>query len=107
MRSSNNLKEIYFGKDRFCFNNLSVSKEMMDLNNHPNKFLFYNCCKVLERVSIQKAALDVGCDTDCTQNSIVKFVQNAPHTLKWFGSDLTPENIEMLRSERLDIKQLN
>ena len=41
------------------------------------------------------------------RNALIKFVRNAPPSLCWFRSDLTPENMNMLRLERPDIELLN
>ena len=38
---------------------------------------------------------------------LIKFVRNAPPTLRWFRSDLTSDNMEMLRMERPEIELLN
>ena len=38
------------------------------------------------------------------QNMLIKFVRNAPPSLKWFRSDLTQGNIDMLQSERPGIE---
>jgi len=41
------------------------------------------------------------------QAALVKFVRTAPESLKWFRSDLSPENMEMLRAERPGIELSN
>ena len=41
------------------------------------------------------------------QNALIKFVRNAPSSLRWFRSDLSQENIAMLKKERLGIAFLN
>jgi hypothetical protein len=33
---------------------------------------------------------------------LIRFVRNAPN-LRWFRSDLTPENVAMLKAERPDV----
>jgi hypothetical protein len=68
---------------------------------------------MLERVSIRNAYWymdNVGHVADhfiVPQNVLIKFVRNAPPSLCWFRSDLTPENMNMLRLERPDIELLN
>ena len=77
--------------------------------------MFHRCCKALERVSIRNMNSrerfrdddDDDDDEDFTQNALIKFVRNAPPTLHWFRSDLTPDNITMLRMERPGIELLN
>lgn len=75
---------------------------LSDLDNHRNKFLFYHCSNALERVSIRNATFNGLFE----QNILIKFVRNVP-TLRWFRSDLTEENMNMLRLERPDIEFLN
>ena len=76
--------------------------------------MFHYCCKALERVSIRNMKFRIfwgddndDDDEDFTQNLLIKFVRNAPPTLHWFRSDLTPDNITMLRMERPGIELLN
>ena len=38
------------------------------------------------------------------QNALIKYIRNAPTTLRWFRSDLTTENIQMLHHERPEIE---
>ena len=88
---------------------------MSDLNKHPQTFLFYKLChKALEGVSIRNMTACFFDDGEnhplhhpLPQTALVKFVRNAPTTLKWFRSDLTQDNITMLQSERPGIKFLN
>lgn len=40
------------------------------------------------------------------QNALIKFVRNDPSTLRYFRSDLTLENTNMLRLERPGIELL-
>ena len=44
---------------------------------------------------------------DDKQNALIKFVRNAPSTLRWFRSDLTPDNMTTLRLEQPGIELLN
>ena len=118
MGSCNNLKEIYMDYSSFCYGGYSIEKvKISDLNNHHEIFMFHECCKALERVSIRNMKFkdflsddeddDDDDDEDFTQNALIKFVRNAPPTLHWFRSDLTPDNITMLRMERPGIELLN
>ena len=128
----NNLKELYL--DNWCFgfdhyrridenrdtvdvdddddndNSVTEIEAMSDSNNYPNVFLFCRLCnKPLERISIRNARC---MDPDWAQqiipqNVLMKFVRKAPETLVWFRSDLSPENIRILQSERPGIQLLN
>ena len=114
-RASKNLKEIHMNNSSFSI----FFREIMDLNNHHEIFMFHYCCKALERVSIRNMKFgdflryddDFNCDEDqkliFVQNILIKFVRNAPPSLHWFRSDLTPDNITMLRMERPGIELLN
>jgi hypothetical protein len=73
-----------------------------------SSFIF--CSKALERVSIRNAKRLVYQSSiiDKTpQDALTKFVRNAPITLRWFRSDLTQENMNMLRLERPEIALLS
>jgi hypothetical protein len=62
--------------------------------------------RVLERVSIKNCR----CQSDTNENetvelsqdALIKFVRETP-SLKWLRSDLTPENVAMLKAERPDV----
>ncbi|OEU23278.1 hypothetical protein FRACYDRAFT_233451 [Fragilariopsis cylindrus CCMP1102] len=112
MQASKNLKEINMNNSNFVLFDCKIS----DLNNYPDIFMFYHCCKVLERVSIRNMHFlnynvfdddDKPTREDFTQNVLIKFVRNAPPTLHWFRSDLTPDNMTMLRMDRPGIELLN
>jgi len=115
MRSARNLKEIIMDDSKFRsdddnndIDNSNDERRLSDLIDHPNTFLFHECCKVLERVSIRNAEHGNGTMlASVSQDALIKFVRNAPLTLKWFRSDLTKENIDMLRLERPGIELLN
>ena len=95
-----NLKEIEMNNCRFNFIN---NRDLDVWSNDPNKFLFHHCSENLERVSI-KNATTIGIDTNTPipQAELVKFVRKVP-SLRYFSSDLTPDNIAMLQQERSDI----
>ena len=89
--------------------------KMSDLENeeHAGIFLFYECTsKVLERVSIKNAKYG-GHHTEqedvfpIPQTALIKYVRNAPISLRWFCSDLSDKNITMLQHERPDIEFTN
>ena len=114
LRFCNNLKEIYVDHSSLNCIGSRQKDQISDLNNHHDIFMFHRCSKALERVSIRNMKFkgflsedDNYDDEDFKQNVLIKFVRNAPPTLYWFRSDLTPDNIVMLRMERPGIELLN
>jgi hypothetical protein len=104
MSSSNNLKEINMDNTSFICSGVKKA-HFADLNNHQDIFLFHKCCKSLERISIQNAKYYYPTNEGkLSQNSLIKFVRNAPPNLRWFRSDLSISNILMLRKERPGIE---
>ena len=110
MRTAKKLKVIMMDDSQFDRTDYHAEDEweeeemlLLDLDNHRNKFLFYHCSTALERVSIRNANWE---DVGIPQNALIKFVRNVP-TLRWFRSNLTEENMNMLRLERPDIEFLN
>ena len=93
MRTAKNLKEIIMNNSEFQF----------DLDITRKDRLFYCCSNALERVSISNARW---LNNPLPQSVLINFVRNVP-TLRWFRSDLTEENKNMLRLERPDIEFLN
>ena len=118
MCSSKNLKEINMDDTVFY-----MYDGIADLDNHQEIFLLYQCCKALQCVSIKNMKYSTLLDDDddgdddneydelqkmiYTQNLLIKFVRNAPPVLRWLRSDLTQENIKMLRLERPGIELVN
>lgn len=65
---------------------------MSDMHNHPNIFLFHKLRnQPLEGVSIRNVCLwrEFDYEMAIPQNVLLKFVRNAPMTLKWFRSNLS------------------
>ena len=96
----------------FGLENARERHQLSDLENdeHSKFFLFSYCRTKLERVSIRNAKwYGRGCpeETVIPQNALIKFVRNAPTSLRWFRSDLTEENLTLLRSERPGIELVN
>lgn len=107
-----NLKELHMddalimiSESKFdAYSNLDTENEVVS-----NQFLLHECSsKVLERVSMRNAKM---CHRTATplipaipQKALMKFILNAPTTLRWFRSNLTPENIEILHKERPEIE---
>ena len=103
MVHAKNLQELNIDNTSFVCND---QVEMSDLDNgeYSTIFLFHKCgSTVLERVSIKNATwYDIRTMTKPTvipQNALIKFIRNAPLSLRYFGSNLSQENIEMLQSE--------
>ena len=114
MRSLENLKEVEFDccyiSDFINHNDRNEVDEILDLDNHPNIHLFHKCSKSLERVSIRNLRLwnyEFEGSRKISQDALIKFFRNAPPSLKWFRSDLSQQNMDMLRSERPEIELLN
>jgi hypothetical protein len=107
MRFSNDLKEINIDNSYFRFVVNEDEYIIVDLNNHQETYIFHHCCKSLECVSIRNMRYHFDWRDDDKQNALIKFVRNAPSILRWFRSDLTPNNMTMLRLERLGIELLN
>ena len=115
MKTSNNLKEIHMDNSNFII--LWNKDRFANLNKHQDVFIFHECCKALEHVSIRymnwnfSLGHNFNNDEDrkliLIQNILIKFVRNAPPTLHWFRSDLTLDNMTMLRMERPGIELLN
>ena len=115
MQYPKNLKEINMNNSTFVV--FVDDRKISDLNNHHEIFMFHECCKALEHVSIRymnwnfSLGHNFNNDEDrkliLIQNILIKFVRNAPPTLHWFRSDLTLDNMTMLRMERPGIELLN
>merc|ERR1711971_1210763 len=101
-KHANNLRVLIVDDSVFLGNDI---EKLSDLNNHQDFFLFHLCCKVLERVSFRKAKYYN--NNIIPQDALIKFVRNAPLSLKWFRSDLTEENMDILRLERPGIELLS
>jgi len=107
IQSATNLKEIIMDDCKF----VSYLKNPIIINN-TTAFLFH-CwsSKVLERVSILNARYRIsGGNSDelILQNAIIKYIRNgAPPSLRWFRSELSQKNMDMLQSEQPRILFLN
>ena len=102
MVHAKNLQELNLDNTLFVCND-QVCLEMSDLDNdeHSTIFLFHKCgSTVLERISIKNATFQtMGKRIVIPQNALIKFIRNAPLSLRYFSSDLSQESIEMLQSE--------
>ena len=104
MRKATNLREIMM--DGAVFTGI-----ILDLENHPSIYLFCRWkSQVVERISIRHAKYTFGLRTIhriFPQHALIEYIRNAPPSLRWFRSDLSNDNIEMLRLERPGIEFLN
>ena len=94
--------------DSVLFCSTPYKGQMSNLTNPAfnNRFIFHRCCNALERVSIRNTRCYGNVLISIPQNALIKFVRNVP-SLRWFRSDLTQENIDMLQLERPDIELLH
>jgi hypothetical protein len=99
------LKELYMDDSLFT----SDYGELHALAEWPDYCIFRHCNAKLERVSLKNAKCreprffsSPGPAQIFPQISLVKFVRNTP-SLRWFGSDLSPENVAILQAERPEV----
>ena len=116
MVTAHNLKELHMDDSIFYVVRKREIAAMSDLDNTntyagegSNVFLFYKCSStVLERVSLRNSGLYVAGNNKTIiaipQTALMKFIRNAPITLRWFRSNLTTENINILQRERPEIE---
>jgi hypothetical protein len=66
--------------------------------------IFKYCNRILERVSIKNVLCrnDYKREGPLTQGTLMRFVRDTPN-LKWFRSDLTPDNTAVLQAERPEV----
>jgi hypothetical protein len=106
------LKEIIMDDTDFLVHSQVQSELISDLIERPNQFYIFEGCTSLERLSIKNAKCSSIADSslsqrvDIPQNVLIKYARNAPTTLNWFRSDLTKDNIDMLKKERPEIEFL-
>mmetsp|Transcript_49941 Transcript_49941/g.55693 ORF Transcript_49941/g.55693 Transcript_49941/m.55693 type:complete len:248 (+) Transcript_49941:294-1037(+) len=104
MRDCNNLRSITMNDCDFYSRDMD---QLADLTRHDNVFIFHDCFSRntnLERISIRGIQYTTfttpATNHKIPQNALIKLVRNAPASLKWFRSDLTTDNINMLQTER-------
>ena len=106
-----NLQELYM--DDCIFSIIGDDEERMfgsnaeyDDGNDDDDTLFRCCRSQLQRVSVRNAMYRVYDDKrqikPFTQSCLMKFVRGTP-TLRWFCSDLTPDNCSILQKERPNV----
>lgn len=109
MKTLNHLKEIHVD-NLLCdwrYDKLfaPLLSQFFDENSIIQRYFFFACNKKLERVSLVGGKyVKVGSTNvlDFPQWSLIRFVRNTPR-LRWFRSDLTKENIQILSRERPEI----
>jgi hypothetical protein len=111
MRSLENLHELHFDNIlcdwRFDKLFATLMNQFFDETSIIQRFFFFACNSSLERVSLKGgryvAMANAAERVDFPQWALMRFVRRT-QTLKWFRSDLTQENIELLQYERPDIE---
>ena len=111
MRSLENLQELHFDNIlcdwRFDKLFATLMNQFFDETSIIQRFFFFACNNSLERVSLKGgryvAMANAAERLDFPQWALMRFVRRTP-TLKWFRSDLTQENIELLQYERPEIE---
>ena len=130
MMRAKSLKEVYMDNSTLFLLDDSEFDVMSDLEENDDEYylsgtrvklgvrskmcLFHKCGTVLERVSLRNSEFLVvtlnGSEWTAKtivaipRNALIKYIRNAPTTLRWFRSDLTTENIQMLHHERPEIE---
>jgi hypothetical protein len=110
----NNLKEVYLDDSRlYCRIRQFADHPIFLYDRESINFysdsihVFRFCSSKLERASLKgckwyswdltaSSPLDRGLDAEIPQEALMRFVQKTP-TLKWFRSDLSKENVELLQ----------
>lgn len=103
-----NLVELDLDNSRFEFCNDTFEPIWSSERYDTSKYLL-NHCRSLQRVSIKNATTRNGPREDfrpLPQAFMIKMVRHHP-TLRWLRSDLTAENIAMLRQERPEVELIS
>jgi hypothetical protein len=102
------LKEIYMDDSVFTYD-FGESQAIHAPAEWLNYCIFFHCNAKLERVSLKNAKCrgprfgsSPGPTQTFPQIGLSKFVRNTP-SLRWFRSDLSPENVAILQAERPEV----
>jgi hypothetical protein len=97
------LKEIYMDDSTFYYHYINESMAIRR-GELPDSHFFSRCNTFLERVSLRNAKYDFHEPTPQSfpEFGLLKFVRNTP-SLRWFRSDLSPENVAILQAERPEV----
>jgi hypothetical protein len=109
LKMCQHLKEIYMDDSVFTYD-FGESQLILAPAEWRDYCIFYHCNEKLERVSLKNAKCReprVFSSPGPTQifpqiGGLIKFVRNTP-SLRWFRSDLSPENVAILRGERPEV----
>lgn len=105
-RSASNLTELFLDDGRFFADDNHMSA--LSGAAHDRNYIFmFRRCQSLTRLSIKNASCRIEDFQDIIfqpvpQEMLIKMVRLHP-TLRWLRSDLTPENVTMLKQERPEI----
>jgi hypothetical protein len=104
LNACQSLKELYMDNSVFTF---SIYEDYR-LHLGSDDCIFSRCNTFLERVSLKNAGIRFTYKPytfptlPMYQTCLIKFVRNTP-SLRWFRSDLSPENIAILQAERPEV----
>ena len=110
LKQCESLKELYLD-NTLVTASAKEEKDVFEDTDDEESCPFHYCIRNLERVSLKgcqyfnmtaKAEDHAIHGKPFSQVGLIKFVRNATN-LKWFHSDLTAENVEMLQWERPDV----
>jgi hypothetical protein len=100
------LKEIYMDNSIFRYGSADIDELAagQDEGHDGRDYdIFRKCNTSLERVSLKNAKFSFfGPTKSFLHIGLVKFVRNTP-SLRWFRSDLSPENVAILQAERPEV----
>lgn len=109
LRTTGNLTEFYIDDAHFILTGQSMAWARMinrTRGGAPELHLFALGPRGLERVSIKGATMENQEDglerQSLSQETIIRFVRNTP-TLRWLRSDLSDENMAMLKQKRPEV----
>jgi hypothetical protein len=108
LKTCRHLKEIYMDDSVFTYD-FGESEVIHAPAEWRDYCIFCHCNAKLERVSLKNAKCreprifsSPGPTETFPQIGLIKFVRNTP-SLRWFRSDLSPENVAILRAERPEV----
>jgi hypothetical protein len=103
------LKELYMDDSRFSYTSCIEGISLEEEEGGNDACILFHCNTKLERVSLRNLKLTSvqGLNIpqphpSLAQNRLIKFVRLTP-SLRWFRSDLSPENVAVLQAERPEV----
>lgn len=98
--AARNLTELYLDESAFITSSL---RHAFGTTANDENFYILHRCRRLERVSMKNTSYFEDAQSfPVIQEMLIRFVRRTP-TFPWFRSDLTAENIIMLRQERPEV----